>query len=268
MTPENYREISRQKAKDLFASLTEEWDKQKDVDGNEVFCRPHGNSGIMQWRFRCEVNACARSVLDLVANPDYMFIVDPMCVTEGTKRLEKFDAVTETIRLLFSLPWPMWPRDFVFFNGLEFVSPNVGVNFSLSVSDDLFPQGTEPGVVRGVAHVSGFVCEELDGGKKTRLTYVVQANPRGWLPTWLINMTATDQAKNLSRVREYFNQNGDRNPRPLLSSSSGREEELDAMRVFTSIEVDAATAAAAEKRRLKNKKKRDRARARKQKKKK
>ena len=39
---------------------------------------------------------------------------------------------------------------------------------------------------------------------KSEYIYVVCINPRGWIPTFIVNMVAAEQALNCVRVKEHF----------------------------------------------------------------
>lgn len=115
----------------------------------------------------------------------------------------------------FKLPFPFYPRDFVYAAGLEWIETEkdglVGINWAYSLVDSRAPE--VDGVVRklfcyyyyfDVAHQnqyhqvraeileSGYIIQDLKNGT-CMLDYIVQANPRGWIPLWVVNMVATDQ---------------------------------------------------------------------------
>eukprot|EP00300_Choanocystis_sp_HF-7_P029924 c3810_g1_i1.p1 GENE.c3810_g1_i1~~c3810_g1_i1.p1 ORF type:complete len:217 (-),score=42.91 c3810_g1_i1:167-733(-) len=60
-----------------------------------------------------------------------------------------------------------------------------------------------PGCVQGELLVAGFIARPT-GESTCELTFIVQANPKGWIPTAIVNLTATDQAKAVVRIRRYF----------------------------------------------------------------
>ena len=56
------------------------------------------------------------------------------------------------------------------------------------------------GHVRGTILVSGYyVVPNADTGGST-VYYAVQADPRGALPMWVVNLVAPDQAQNVARL--------------------------------------------------------------------
>jgi len=74
----------------------------------------------------------------------------------------------------------------------------------------------EPGSVRGAILTSGYYGRAIGqegvlhggwkGSGKTRVWYIAQADPRGFLPKWLVNLAATKQADNVIRLRAMFRQ--------------------------------------------------------------
>eukprot|EP01105_Mastigella_eilhardi_P021912 TRINITY_DN534_c0_g1_i2.p2 TRINITY_DN534_c0_g1~~TRINITY_DN534_c0_g1_i2.p2 ORF type:complete len:133 (-),score=47.92 TRINITY_DN534_c0_g1_i2:55-453(-) len=59
----------------------------------------------------------------------------------------------------------------------------------------------ESGFVRGELHASAFLIESVDGGVK--VNYVVQADPKGWIPTFVVNVVAKDEPLVLATMRDY-----------------------------------------------------------------
>lgn len=55
-------------------------------------------------------------------------------------------------------------------------------------------------LVRSEIGVSGYRCKRT-ADNKCFLTYVVQADPKGWIPTIAVNQIALDQAQNVKRVK-------------------------------------------------------------------
>jgi hypothetical protein len=55
---------------------------------------------------------------------------------------------------------------------------------------------------------SGYVITAVSE-TECNLTYVVQADPCGYIPVWLVNALADDQALNVRRIKDYFEDNPD-----------------------------------------------------------
>jgi len=71
-----------------------------------------------------------------------------------------------------------------------------------SVLLDKHPQ--VKGCVRGEVQSSGYICIPNADNKTCKLTYLVQVDPKGWLPVWLVNLVAADQAMNVLRLKILF----------------------------------------------------------------
>ncbi len=67
--------------------------------------------------------------------------------------------------------------------------------------------GPESYHVRGEIRASGYVVEphgvkDQPAGSHSKVTYVVQTNPGGWLPAWVVNIVAASQAYNPGVIKE------------------------------------------------------------------
>jgi len=60
------------------------------------------------------------------------------------------------------------------------------------------------GHVRGSILVSGYYAAPNAQTGGSTLYYVVQADPKGQLPMWVVNLVAPDQAQNVARLRDHL----------------------------------------------------------------
>jgi len=90
--------------------------------------------------------------------------------------------------------------------------PTGNVLVSVKSADAATHQKVAPirGSVRGEILTSGYYGRLIKVGRKasakqqTRVWYIVQADPRGILPKWLVNLCATKQAANVMRLKQLF----------------------------------------------------------------
>jgi hypothetical protein len=77
--------------------------------------------------------------------------------------------------------------------------------FSQSIKHEKTPEIS--GFVRGELLTSGYIIEPVDGTqqKESKVTYIVQLDPKGWLPTSVVNSVAVDQPKTLASLRNFIN---------------------------------------------------------------
>mmetsp|Transcript_26039 Transcript_26039/g.31604 ORF Transcript_26039/g.31604 Transcript_26039/m.31604 type:complete len:294 (-) Transcript_26039:512-1393(-) len=60
------------------------------------------------------------------------------------------------------------------------------------------------GMVRGSLITSGYYGRKLNEKNHSRCWYIIQADPKGMLPKWLVNLASAKQTDNLIRLREMF----------------------------------------------------------------
>lgn len=116
------------------------------------------------------------------------------------------------------------------------------ISWGVSVTDDRFPP--DPNCVRGEITASGYIIRDVgdfrlvsfvssalstiatssctiiptadillthhspNSENLCEVTYIVTADPKGYVPSWIINLVASDQAMNVARIRRYFRRKG------------------------------------------------------------
>jgi hypothetical protein len=62
------------------------------------------------------------------------------------------------------------------------------------------------GLVRGELVIGGWLMEAVDGGKATKLTYVVQLDLKGSIPTWISGEIMKRQPMQIDKIRNFLNE--------------------------------------------------------------
>lgn len=116
-------------------------------------------------------------------------------------------------------PWPLMNRDFVFKTAIELDRSSQTMTVRMkSVADPQHPPREDR--VRGWMNNSLYVLTAIDGGKKTRISVEIHADPRGDVPKWAVNLfqkgwprqtlegirrqAAKADVVELAQLRDYF----------------------------------------------------------------
>eukprot|EP00752_Nemacystus_decipiens_P011149 g9905.t1 len=139
-----------------------------------------------------------------------MKISDPMSRSTRIMCQIPCEGDDEFIRIVwgsFKATGVAWARDFCMLQKAEaMMDPSTGERLFCLVSKSV-ERPEVPDMqklckrIRATADVSGFVFREPKDGGPVRITYVVNVNPNGWIPTKLVNIICNSQAMNVSRVR-------------------------------------------------------------------
>jgi hypothetical protein len=84
-------------------------------------------------------------------------------------------------------PWPLQDRDFVYRTTVEIDrEARKMLVFIRSVEDELMPP--REGIVRGALLHSSYVLQAEGDGARTRVRVEMHADPKGDIPTWMVNL--------------------------------------------------------------------------------
>lgn len=59
-------------------------------------------------------------------------------------------------------------------------------------------------VVRGELNTSGYLLEKKENGNATSITKIIQTDPKGLLPSWIMNMVATEEPCSIAKLGEFL----------------------------------------------------------------
>jgi START domain len=169
------------------------------------------------------VKASAAEVVEFLQDFESLRIIDPMLITKGKDvspgMIHRFDKDHVFNCGRYKMPWGVSNREFAWLDGLHVApdarregSPVARIVVSRTVElvgelADLNP-AVQSGFVRGRIYCSGYIMfERADDPNLCDIVYIVLVDVAGWLPAWVVNMSAPDQALNVTRLRAHFNDN-------------------------------------------------------------
>ncbi|MBI3551739.1 MAG: hypothetical protein HY077_04415 [Elusimicrobia bacterium] len=160
------------------------WEAVGTHDGIAVFRREIPGSAIIAFRGECVIPAAIGKIVSVL--------------TETSRQKEWLDrlvearvvrAVSERERVEYnrtSAPWPLADRDFLFAWSAALDAANKRVVVLMhSVEDPAAPR--RPGIIRGELLQSTWILSAL-GPKTTQVSVEIQADPRGMIPKWIVNL--------------------------------------------------------------------------------
>jgi len=158
------------------------WEKIKEEDGVVVYSRDIDGSDIIKVKTQVVIDAnmaVIRSILDDVSNRKKW-----VPFLEESRILNKY-SITEKLEYShFTAPWPASDRDFIYRHRLLYEDDKKIVFLMNVVEDELMP--AQNGIVRADMIESQYTLLSLNNNK-TKVELIFYADPKGWLPDWLIN---------------------------------------------------------------------------------
>ena len=104
----------------------------------------------------------------------------------------------------WSAPWPVWPREMVWITHIEDMGDKGFAVTSQSVQDCPQTPLREKDVVRGAITGDLLLAEPIDGGKASKVTRIAAVDPMGSIPTMVINMMVTENAKTVAVAKKVI----------------------------------------------------------------
>jgi hypothetical protein len=120
--------------------------------------------------------------------------------------VKQIDDFTNVVYMAFKGKFPVAPRDFCLACSYKKDADGKYVQIVRSVYDEEVP--VVPGFVRAKLLTSGFIITpyRVTGRDKlmSLVTYIVQFDPKGWLPTFVANKLAEYHPLSIARIRSFL----------------------------------------------------------------
>mmetsp|Transcript_56539 Transcript_56539/g.89791 ORF Transcript_56539/g.89791 Transcript_56539/m.89791 type:complete len:330 (-) Transcript_56539:68-1057(-) len=206
LSQQDYKSIN-----DLIATADQPgWKQVSNMFGPKTtkkFMKAQEGSPLIMIKGVSPINTKAIDVFKFFSEPevwnDAMKISDVLFM--GGKILEVFDAHHIACHAQFRTPPGITNRDFCFSGLHAMFDEQTAVSIAASLQRaDCPPAKSEWKFVRGEILTSGYIARDSTDGKGCELTYIVQVDPKGWLPSWVVNIVASDQADNVTRIAKHF----------------------------------------------------------------
>ncbi len=162
------------------------WIKIKDENGIQVYSIAMQNTAIVKARAVAIINAPLAKIQRLVDNlprrPQWVPYL------KHSRIIEKISPAEHIEYSLFSAPWPASDRDFVYRvkRWQQQIDDQLQLSYRMhSVNHQSMP--LQSGLIRGEIFSSVYRLTQISAGK-TRVELIYHADPRGWLPNWIVNI--------------------------------------------------------------------------------
>ena len=160
-----------------------DWERVKQKNGISVYSRTNVDSDIITVKTTMQVKASVtviQNILDDVEHrKDWVPFLKQSEIVATLSPQEKLEYT------LFAAPWPASDRDFIY--RMTAVTQNED-NMVYDMKSEINHQVPEkPGIVRADLVQSTYQLTTLNNGN-TQVQLIFHADPKGWLPVWLINI--------------------------------------------------------------------------------
>jgi len=167
----------------LFAQQTQQWQQISNDAGIQVYTINMPNTDIVKAKAITEIKSnlieIRQELDDIDSRHEWVPFLKQsklIIVDSATKRLEYS---------LFSAPWPASNRDFVYSLELMQESSNQLVYKMRSVKTNIMPENKK--LIRGEIFESIYTLTKVNENL-TRVELSYHADPKGWLPSWIVNI--------------------------------------------------------------------------------
>jgi hypothetical protein len=132
--------------------------------------------------------------------------LDPTLMTR--EEIVRLSETSRVMRLRYKFPPTLSNREFVIheYDAMISENPKMAVSAGISIEHEMCQE--DPQYVRGIILTYGYVCKEITTNPpRTHVSHVIQFDPKGWVPSMVMNVITTGQALNVLRLKKYFENN-------------------------------------------------------------
>eukprot|EP00669_Euglena_mutabilis_P008161 TRINITY_DN3276_c0_g1_i1.p1 TRINITY_DN3276_c0_g1~~TRINITY_DN3276_c0_g1_i1.p1 ORF type:complete len:227 (-),score=45.60 TRINITY_DN3276_c0_g1_i1:136-816(-) len=185
------------------------WNLVHDHSGHQIFLKHDASNPITMCKGVIRIDAPPETIAEFIGDDDRleqaMKTMDVMC--RNAKVVSRSDPKHSVKHCTMGLPPPLWPRDFLW-EEIQTCLPDgryVEVARSTTHPDCPPAHGHFINAVRGEILGTGYlVAPAPDDPNASVVTYQVQCDPKGSIPTMVINLVAKDQGHNVKRLKQYI----------------------------------------------------------------
>lgn len=167
------------------ASVPSAWEELGNDDGILVHRREIPDSDIVAFKGEAVIDAPIAKVANvLIDTSRKLEWVADIKQAKNVREISEFERIEYNHT---GTPWPVRDRDFVFHAKVELDRANKTVVFRLkSILDPSMPEASP---VRGELKESSYTLTSIENDTRTRVLVQIQADPKGSLPRWVVNLT-------------------------------------------------------------------------------
>ncbi|TXC85249.1 START domain-containing protein [Luteibaculum oceani] len=179
------------------AQLDTSWTLKRDKKNVKVYTRSHPDFGLDEFKGESIIPFHIDKVLKVLKSPEKMPQWVPDC---EYAKLEEKTVEGQLHYTVTDLPFPLSNRDAY----IEMVFHITKDGYLIRVEGLPKYKPEENGLVR-IPYLKGFWKLTMLEGNKTKVTYQIQADPGGAIPTWLANATAVSTPYNtILNLQEFI----------------------------------------------------------------
>jgi len=161
-----------------------EWEKVSDRDGIVVSRWERPGADLFAFKAEAVVDSPIAKVANVILDTDRQKEWVPNL--GEARRVREISPTSRVQYLHIETPFVVKDRDFVVKGQAEYKpeEPSLFLHFA-STEDEAAPPTNK---VRGEIHASSYRLEPIEGGAKTRVTLLVNVDPKGTVPRWIVNL--------------------------------------------------------------------------------
>ena len=185
----------------MKATEADGWAHSDTTDGLEVakYSPIDGSATNGLARGRITVNVPGELAWRFVIDPRNNMAMDSFCTS--VELLQKLGPELYIYRLVYSLPWPITPREILVVYSCKFVDPKSRLTLYTSIPEEFVP--LTPGFVRADSF-GGIMSVSNEANTSCELTSITSADLKGMLPSYLVNSIINRRPYLMSKVRELL----------------------------------------------------------------
>jgi len=177
----------------------EGWQSIGEKDSMKMYKKITNDSPIHSVKGIGLIRADPKLILSYTKGVEKVKDYDQLCI--DAKILQTFDDSHDVIYASYSLGmFFLYNREFIFLENRTYSERDGYVVACVTVPFDY------PAVysnVRGEMLPSGWVIKEIEPGL-CEVTYMAQVDPKGWIPTLIVNLVASDALASLPKIRNIL----------------------------------------------------------------